>query len=578
MKLLRTIMTTAALASACLLCASPLMAQEATGSSGGSVFLGTHYTGIDESVKKAGEFNRGEEEAMGDIGFHLYGSRNFRHYDLTGQFFDPDQFFLNGKAQIEDQFKFELDVRSFYRQRATDLLANMTVRESGNREGTAPGGKMLTHEDLDPTADYGYNRRSLAASVEYRPRGASWLKLAAAHRTILENGDDQMVSSGHCSSCHLTSQTAKRDNRTHAFTGEIEATTGQSIFGYEFNYRTFKPEGDVAMVMYDSASHPVNGSSGDEFASRLNFEDTLLPYGVLPEVEKMAHALKANVKVGEGNLLARASMSKTKNKTSSIDVSATAGALQYAIRTSPKTSLRARASVRRIENDEVPIDVPLWRDGRAGGGQDFDYVRYSALTRTEAKGEAELQWRPSHQTLVAFLGGYQSIKRDDYPYAGADESTNRFIAQAKVTHRPNVRTSLRLKYRMELTDNPFTSFKGIYETRGNGVLTPNETTGFVYYFQREDLKAVDITNQPTVAHHLDGNITLRPSPKMNATIGAKLTLEKNTDLDSLDYSRTLFAPTGTITLTPDNKWSIYTSYTYQMDESNGPVTVPVMDG
>jgi hypothetical protein len=79
-------------------------------------------------------------------------------------------------------------------------------------------------------------------------------------------------------------------------------------------------------------------------------------------------------------------------------------------------------------------------------------------------------------------------------------------------------------------------------------------------------------------HRLQGSVNLRPSAKLTANLGAKLTLETNSDLDSLDYDRTLFQPSATITLTPDNQWSFFGSYTFQMDQSNGPVVVPIMDG
>ncbi len=578
MKPVRWILASSVLIGAIVCVSATAMAQQDNTVYTGSLFLGGHYTGIDESIKRVGEFNRGEEEGMGDVGLYVLGRRDFNMFELDGRFYDPDEFGFRGRARIEDQFKLRLDVQSFQRQRATDLLENMSVRESGNREGTAPGGKMITYEDLDPTADYGYDRREIRTQAEFRPRGADWLTLRAAHRTILESGDDQRVSSGHCSSCHMTSQTGERENKTHAFTGELEADAGKAIIGYEFNYRMFQPDGEVATVLYDSASHPVNGGAGDEFASRLNFEDTVVGYGALPEVEKMAHALKGRAQLGNGTLVGRASLATTKNKDTQLKATATGGVLQYAVRTSAKTSLRARVNVRRVENDDYFVDVPTWRDGRGGGGQDFDFLRQSAMTRTEFGGNLELKWKAARRTTAKFLAGYESIDRDNFPFEDAEKTTTRLIGQTKVTHRASRQATLRFGYRLELTDKPFTHYSGVYETRGNGVLELNDVSNQAYYYQREQLKTMDVTTEPTSEHRIDASVALRPSSTVSLNLGLKIALEANSDLDSIDYERTLFQPNATITLAPDPKWSLYGSYTFTMDESNLPVLVPLMDG
>jgi hypothetical protein len=189
-----------------------------------------------------------------------------------------------------------------------------------------------------------------------------------------------------------------------------------------------------------------------------------------------------------------------------------------------------------------------------------------------------LTYRVNRRTRFAVLAGYEAIQRDDYPYKGAKQQTNRYIGQVKVSHRASSQVDGRFKYRLELTDDPFTNYNGLFERAGEDVLVQNPATGLAYYYQREALRTGEITNQPTMAHLIDASVNLRPSPKFSAQIGGTVKLESNDDLDSLDYERTVYQPTVSATFTPRPEWSLFGSYSYLYDKSNGPVAVAMMDG
>ncbi len=570
---------------------SSLVAQESPAIYHWSLWLGSHYTGLDEFTEKVGEFNRGEKEAMPEVGFTLNGVKGFNSFNLKGHFYDPEEVDFLARARVDNRLKFSARYRSMTHRRGTDLMENLMVRESGDRDGISKGGKMITHEDLNPDAEYGYTRHQVETNIEFTPRSAEWLKLSAAHRTIMEKGDDQLLTSMHCSSCHVQSVAVERDRISHEVAIGAAAEKENYAVGYQFGYRTFSSGAETVEIQYDSASHPVNGGSGDEFASRESYEGEDVLVGLIPDVKKMAHRLNGRVNVGGGILLARASTMTAENDYNGLKTTVYSGAVKYSKRVSPQVTINGLAKGTDRKSDETPIDLPLWRDGRGGGGQDFDYTRYSTLTGRTFDGEAELKYRPNAKTHLAFLIGYESEQHEDFPYFGAKEKMNRIVGQLKASHRPSSQVNARLKYRMEKTDNPFTNYDGLLEENGHDVLVVNPTTGFAYYYQREDLMTGDITNQPTMGHYFDLGINLRPSPTFSAQLSAKVTMEKNDELGPeeseleiwrmqhhFDYERTAYQPSISATLVPQPEWNFFGSFSYLFDEANGPVTVAMMDG
>jgi hypothetical protein len=244
----------------------------------------------------------------------------------------------------------------------------------------------------------------------------------------------------------------------------------------------------------------------------------------------------------------------------------------------PGLTLRAQARGSERDTDEYFVDLLDWRAGAGGGGQDFDYTRYSTFTGRRGSGEVELNYRVNRRTRLAGLLGYEAEQREDYPSFGASQTTNRYIGQVKVRHRASAQVNAQATYRLELTDEPFANIAGLLEEEGRYVLEQNPVTNLAYYYQREALRTGDITTEPTQGHYLKLGVNLRPSAKFSANIAVKLSLEKNDDLDSLEYERTMYHPTVSATLTPRPEWSFFGSFSYQLDESNGPVAVALMDG
>jgi hypothetical protein len=574
--LISLVVLTAVLILPCL--SSPVLSQEEPTYSAWSLWLGGHYTGYEDFYKKIGEFDRDEKGAMPEVKLGYSGYKGDQSWDFFGHFYDPERVSLDLSGRSKDVFSGKVSYRSFYRQRATDLLENLMAREAVDQQNT-PGGKMYTYEHENPDADFGYTRHELKTDFQVKVPGSANLILKAFHRSILEKGDDQKVVSMHCSSCHMVSKSAQVDRRTHTISAGAEGTTGPVLLSYLGSYRTFKSEAPVPEAFYDTAQHPVNGSLIEEFGSRTIFNGEEVQFGQIPETEKMAHTVKVKADLGKnGDILGSFTNSQAKNKSAGLEVTGNSGSLKYAVSPTPKTKIIASASLAMIESDEAEVDLPLWRDGLTGGGQDFSWTRYSNLSRTVAKGSAEFIYQPDRKYRLSFSAGYEGTERDDYPYFEAKGKTTKLKASAGGKYRPNSKFWGRIKYSFENIDDPFSPYEQMFERAGTGVLEKLPDNNWYYYFQRDDLRYGSVTNQPSNLHAVELNLSFRPDHKATLSAGLKASLGTNPDTDSLDFERTQLQPQVSANFAPTPMWNLFGSLSYMYDKSNGLAAVAMMDG
>jgi len=542
--------------------------QEEPGYSVWSLWLGSHYTGYEDFSKKVGEFDRGKEEAVPEISLSFSGYRGDQSLDFFGHYYDPKRISFSLTGRSKDILSGLVSYRSFYRQRATDLLENLMAREAVDQENN-PGGKMFTYEHEVPDADFGYTRHEIESDFQVKVPGSAKFKIIAAHRSILEKGDDQKVVSMHCSSCHMVSKSAEVDRRTHTVSAGIEIDPGPLFFSYLGTFRSFKSEAPPPEEHYDRAEHPVKDGDPTNFASNVIFHDTLIAFAHMSENQKMAHTLKMKTEVGKSKILGSFTNTQAKNKFAELKIESNSGGLKYVFSPNLKTKFVALASLSRIENDDVPIDLPAWRGGDPA---QFDYIRYSNLTRTIAKASAEFIYQPHRKYRVFFSAGYEGTKRDDYPTYGADGKTTKLKFSAGAKYRPNLRFSGRFKYFFENTDDPFSPYEQLFERSGKTLGSP------FYYFQRDSLRYGSITNQPTNLHGVDFTINFRPNRKTNMSAGLRASLETNGETDSLDFERTKLQPQVSANFAPTPRWNLFGSTSYAYDKSNGLAVVAMMDG
>ena len=538
--------------------------------------VGSHYTGLQDYYSKVAEFDRGKEGFTPEIGFKLNHTKDNKNIALGGYFYDPKRMSFGLNGNVGEKISAKVSYKSFYRQLQFDQMENLQAREAGDREGITPGGKMITHEDKNPGADYGYRRQEIQTDVDFKV--SNHIKLMVNHRSILEDGTEQHMQLNHCATCHINSRALDHKQNTHSVSAGGEITLKDIMIAFKSSYKTFESKAGPYTAWYDSAQHPTKGVMDEEFASRQNYSSAYMPIAQYAEIEKIAHSLKVKAKLGKGRVLAQFVNSTTTNKTKDLNLKGNQANVKLIYPLMKKAKVVGTGSYGRFENDPVFVDLPPWRDGRSGGGQDLDWTRYSNLTRTNMKAALEVIYQPVRKYRLSLLGGFNSLERDDYPYYGANNKTTKMRLQTSIRYRPSAKFTGRFKYYLDMIDNPFAPYNQMFEKYGKTALTPWEGNGAVYYVQRDDIRYGDITSQPTMVHAVNLDLKFKLSKKAN--LFAKLNYRKSTNSDEkeLDFNQTLFAPSIGLNLLPSDKVNFFANYSLQQMDQNGLAAVAMMDG
>ena len=539
--------------------------------------FGGHYTGFDGYSQKVAEFDRGKEGFMPEFNLNYFYAKQKKSFSLIGQFYDPKRMSFTLEGKSKDLINARISYFSFYRQLQNDLLSNLEAREAGNREGTTFGGKMFTHEDKNPDASYGYRRQEIKTDIDIRVPGTKKLKVLIAHRSIFENGVEQHIQINHCATCHAVSRGIDLKRKTHSISAGAEVDLDPVLISYKASYRSFESDAGPYEAYYDISRHPVNGTAGDEFSSRLNYSGESVPIAHYPETGKFAHNLKVKANVGKGSILAQYINIKTKNKTSDLKYTGNLANLKFAYPLSRKAKLVGTASYGNYKNDSVFIDLPNWRVV----GADLDWTRYSNLTRKEGSGSLKFIYQPERKYRISLLGRYTSINRDDYPYQGANDKTSKIRLQADFRYRPTMKFTGRFKYYFEHIDNPFAPYDLMFEymaRSGAHQLTPEPGMSQIYYYQRDDLRYGDITVMPTLVNGLNLDLKFIPTKKISFSTGINFRIGTNSDEPELELKQTTIQPKLSFNWIPNDKIVLSGSYSYLKQSQNGLAAVAMMDG
>ncbi len=543
-----------------------------------SLWLGGNYTDYQDYSKKVGEYTHVKNDPYPEAGFRIRGTTENAYLDLNGMFLDNKNGQFNIDYNYKDKFSAKVNYQLFERQLQFDFLENMTGREE--LEGGSAGGKMISHEALDSVRDYRYDRHSLESEFKVKISEKFGLNFVAAHKMIMQRGAEQKVATTHCFSCHLQSRSAEVNRWSNQVNVGLEANRKDVYVDYKFSYRTFRSNADQVSFFYDPAKHPVHGGAGSEFNSRVLFANGYFTEDIYPRTEKFSNKVKFKTGNDKRVLSGTFNYSKTMNDvTRDLDIVVVGGTVNYKMLISPKMWFFADGALSRTISNDILYDMPPWREGMTGGDLDiFDYYRASSLDRLYGRGDVQGIMRLNPATKISLLLGYEHTRRYDYPALESETATNKYYGKGTIRYRKGLKTNLYASYRLELIDDPFMNYRGLFEAEGRGVLSPENGAPLAYYYQREDLKYQNVTTLPTVKHEIElrGSHNLTDKLSMNASL--RLSMDENNDLDNVEIEHTSMRPNLGFNFMPDPKWSFTGGYTYIYDKSRGPITIAMFDG
>ena len=266
----------------------------------------------------------------------------------------------DAKASFDMDRKVRVDVE------ATGLLHRLGHDPLNNLNAVSEI-KVVNQTDNDPTAQYGINYSNLKIGSEFQHPDLSWLTWRIGVRQQRREGTRQQLASGHCTSCHVTSNTREVNQKQQEFTFGAHATTGGVDIDYEFLGRDFEDQAATVLAQYDVAYRPETPVTVPDyenvlitpFQDRVWFQDGLFPVNQVPQLRRSQHKLKARGKLNDANVVNFTVVrSDTKNRLTGLDYEYTGFRGRYTWRASEKFRLNFYGHWDQLDSSQYYVDMP----------------------------------------------------------------------------------------------------------------------------------------------------------------------------------------------------------------------------
>lgn len=557
------------------LLAIPVVAGEKT-ESGNFVEVGVHGNSVTDSSTKVAEYAQTDKEVEGALKLRYINEVEDINYKLEMDFFNSDEMKFNFTLFKGGWFKSTTSYNKFLHKLDHDTLENLQFRETTDAAYTVPGGKFISHEDYDPTAEYSINVEEFKQIFNFVFNTEIPTDLEVGFRALKRSGHKQSFSMAHCDNCHIESKTAVVDEMTTDVWVKLHADFGKVNAAYTFTSSNFNNSADEMQRYYDLAMHPTMGTNVEEFGSRDIYTGEELPYGYNNDNKVTTHKVKVQGNVNESSkIVGSAVYSELENKTYNLKMKNTSGAFRWTYKALQKKMVTdVFFSTYKIDNDDYFVDLPNWRDGRGGGGQDFDFTRQSTYNRTAYLGKVRT-------TLLNDAGRFTF----SYRYKNVDREYEKLTYEGNVTESAahlldfkwnkklgNVNLFANVSY--EDTHHPYANRNGILEEEL--AMTPLDASGFTYYFQR--VRTGEATNMPSSDFKARFNLSTKVGGNAYMTLSANYRDAKNDTLNSYIWTMDSTNVDVSFYTMVGDKSSISFGYDYSNMTSAALFSTPVFDG
>ncbi|MCP4571072.1 MAG: MtrB/PioB family outer membrane beta-barrel protein [bacterium] len=572
----------------------------------GSASVGAHYGDFNDMPDRVGEYVNldGLSDLTADFVLDLVGGNTDTLYRVYLAYTDAAtngfEFGLDNPGLVSVDFGYS----SFVHNLDDDLLTNLQAREGVPQpDGTFnPGGKQIYHTDNDPLRRYWVEYERFHGEVKvdlpFLENGVVRLGYDDQHK----QGYKQRMTIDHCAFCHVEGNTVRVDQRTKKWLASVEGTVGAVSANYDFARTDFADLGGENLHRWKNANHPVNGTAGAEFASRLLFEDVTLPYADGADNEKLTHnaGLKIDLKRA-GSLKGSYTHATRENLKTQVKSKFDAYAIGYAKRLNKDMRLTARFLAYETKVDDYFVNLPNFRADVPGANNlDFDWNRISSANRKVYQGDLNLGWRVGKGRHLKVSWRRQTIDRDamtqsqtTYQFTGlADNEIAAYMpseayANETVINRLKLRYDARLglkgKYNLAYAytsvDKPFMNPTAMCEESLAGTPSAHVDTGPIgrlYYYQRA--RYGNGTNQPNQAHKVTARGSYQLSPRTSVSGYLTWAKDKNDEMNLYEFQRDMLTPGVNVWTAPSDRLLFTLGWAYNKVESNANLCPPFFDG
>jgi Putative outer membrane beta-barrel porin, MtrB/PioB len=558
-----------------LLSCSAAWAQESDGYVDGTIQIGGRFSDGDDDPGKVAEFETRDEDGTASLDMDIIAGNDKGYVAIEGTINNADDLVTTMTMKMHPSIQNTFSYKRYMHRLDHDYMENLQFRESADPVANIPGGKMLTHDDTDPCGEYGIIVSDLSNDLNVKL--GKHVEIDWGYHHLARKGHKQTRSINHCSMCHVVARRTEVNEDTRDHSLGLSVVFSKINVMYQMVRSEFRNYAEAPRNYWDPAVHPTTGEKGAEFIPRTNYQDEEGVYATTPDSRKDSHILKFAGDLNPSNfIVGKLSLVNYENQMEGLEMENKYGAFRWSYHPGKKIRVNATISRENMDNDDVFVDLPTWREGRTGGGQNFDWTRQSAYNRDVTIAKLQTQYKLNRQNTLNLDYRYRSIDREYLELeqgSSETESVQNRIKAAWSSRSKRFRSKISLEY--EMTDIPFANkFAMCEEAHKNDPFLPDN--GFFYYFQRE--RKGDGSNQPSDSIRLNANVTLLSGGSYSINLQGTYQDEKNDNLNTFEWTRDQMTAGVNLFYVPSKKAVLSAGYNYLNIESNALFCVPVMDG
>ncbi len=541
------------------------------------VEIGAHGNDVSKDHNQVSEYSQTETQVEGLLRLRTMDTKGDLKYRLDLALFSNDDMKMKLVIHKGDWFTSTTTYNKFLHKLGHDRMSNLVWREAEDREGTIPAHKEVTHVDYDSTQDYYKVYEDFRQVFDVKLNTSIPSDIQVGFRAQSRNGYHQTMQLSHCDTCHVQSKAAKLDENAYDVWAKVHAKVSNFDVSYKYTYSKFNNKADETMYYIDLPRHPVTGGAIEEFGSRTLFGGEILPSEFNNDNKKSTHEVHIEGKVGSNDtIVAGASYSDLENQFTNLDLTTATGSFRWSHKFRPNFVLDAFLSYYTMDNDDYFVDLPAWREGRPGGGQEMSWTRYSAYNRDVSYVKLRARYRMNHNNRFTFSYRYKQIDRDYAVVNLEDGSTDTTSNLFKVRWDGRF-DALRANFvaSFESVNHPFENARGINEDPAN-LYTPFPGNSGIYYFQRQVIG--EATNMPSQDLNFRGNLSYRFSDRASFTLYAGFRNGENNELNTYTMNLTGRTAGTSLFYILNDKTVLTIGYDYNFSKQEALFSVPVMDG
>lgn len=572
-----------------MLCISQVTAQDAEKSESTydlQINPGLHWTDWDDYRGKAGEYEQLERGIRPDVGISLDGQTKHSYFELQGFYYEDMDNSLSAYIDLLRILDLEFSYFRMPHFLEHDPLTNLDAcfRDGGG----APVPPVTEFEDFNAGDEYFLRYSRMESKTTVRVPFLPGSEVFFDYRKEQRHGYRQATTLSKCSSCHVAGKSREINEYTEDFNPGFRSKFGDKAtawftLSYDYLKRRFGETGEDPQNLYNPAVHP--GGSGDVFTNRIQYQDEMLPYNVVPSSEKDAHTIKLHGQFPTitTDVYTNYVNSSTKNmhEQNKSDLESFVARITNAL--VPGLIVSGKFRVLDIENDDVFVRVNE-RVGTAGpqAGQtysqvypDFDpeFYRKSAMSRTVYDSELSARYKLRKYLTLDGKFKWKSTDRDYYEVEPGDTSTDEYTGRIGLIYR---RSNINgyLYYQRESISNPFANPQAACNPSGTNLVPDATPFNGLQYFQFYNMREQTLSNLPDTRDQIKASFSWIISPMVSLNGYYRYISESN----DFEWDQKSHVPSVSLWIAPapDLYFTFYYLYNYQKTDSI--ICEPVFNG